>query len=107
MSRSALLLIGLGSLAGLFVAAAAAILPFWIEDPKAVVEFLDRVAPLSRLWRLFWFCLIIGLWPKWVTAVAIWQGWERWRLELALSLRWRAAAWLLVLEWALGGYWLG
>lgn len=59
---------------------------------------LTAARPYLALWRLLLFGVLIGGWRFWIDWLARWAGLDKRRKQEVLALRWRTAAWLLVIE---------
>lgn len=64
----------------------------------AVERALDAAKPYLAAWRLLVFLILIGGWPRWIDVAARRWRWPEAKRRAVLALRWRAVAWLLVIE---------
>ncbi|MGX2040257.1 hypothetical protein ACWJKU_08995 [Methylocaldum sp. MU1018] len=64
----------------------------------AVERALDAATPYLAAWRLLVFLILIGDWPRWIDSAARRRRWPEAKRQAAMALRWRAAAWFLVIE---------
>lgn len=80
--------------------AAALIVAIWvyIAGIESMQQGLTVARPYLALWRLFMFGILIGGWHYWIEWLARWAGLDAHRKQAVLGLRWRTAAWLLVIE---------
>lgn len=91
--------LGLALLAALMLLVGL-VLGVWVyyAGLPAVERALDTAKPYFAAWRVLLFLILIGGWPRWIDAAARWWHWPEAKRREALALRWRTAAWLLVIE---------
>lgn len=65
---------------------------------NAVDARLDAARPWLMGWRVVLFGLVIGFWPQWTGWLAARRQWPPERRQALFDLRWRVAAWGIVLE---------
>lgn len=65
---------------------------------NTVDAHLEAIKPWFMLWRGVLFGLVIGFWPRWVGWLATQRNWPSARRQDLLGLRWRVAAWWVILE---------
>lgn len=65
---------------------------------NAVDAHLTAARPWLMGWRVVLFALVIGFWPQWTGWLATHRNWPAERRQALLGLRWRVAAWWIVLE---------
>lgn len=72
----------------------------WIgaSGMNVVDAHLDAARPWFMVWRIVLFALVIGFWPRWVGWLATQRKWPSARRQDLLGLRWRVAAWWVILE---------
>lgn len=72
----------------------------WIgaSGMNAVDAQLDAARPWLMGWRVVLFASVIGFWPQWTAWLAARRQWPPERRQALLGLRWRVAAWGIVLE---------
>lgn len=72
----------------------------WIgaSGMNAVDAQIDAARPWFMVWRAVFFALVIGFWPRWAGWIATRRNWPAERSQTLLGLRWRVAAWGIVLE---------
>ncbi|MDX1252291.1 MAG: hypothetical protein IDH49_08620 [Gammaproteobacteria bacterium] len=72
----------------------------WIgaSGMNTVDAHLHAAKPWFMLWRVALFALVIGFWPQWTNWLAKRRRWPPERRQALLGLRWRVAAWWVVLE---------
>lgn len=62
----------------------------------AIGETLASLRPWLMGWRLTLYAVLIGGWPWWIAWLGRYRGWDD--TAHLLALRWRLAAWLVLLE---------
>lgn len=72
----------------------------WIDVSglNTVDAHLEAIKPWFMLWRIVLFALVIGSWPHWIGWLATRRNWPSARRQALLGLRWRIAAWWVILE---------
>jgi len=78
----------------------AGVLTVWgrVESPAAIAVHLRAAGPALGVFRLALALVLIGGWPHWVEVLARVYGLSHARQTELARLRWRLAAWLIVLE---------
>lgn len=72
----------------------------WIgaSGTNTVDAYLEVARPWLVVWRVVLFGLVIGFWPRWIGWLATRRNWPSARRQALLGLRWRVAAWWVILE---------
>ena len=89
----------LGLFAGLVL---LAITGLWLwgyaQQQADIAETLQTAQPWLTLWRFIVYGIVLGGWPWWLTGLSRYRKWDESYHAHLLALRWRLAAWLLLLE---------
>lgn len=67
-------------------------------DIETINQFMSDSKPWLGYWRLLLFLTLFGGWNRWSAMYASWASMSPEQLERMISLRWRMAAWTLVME---------
>ncbi|MCF6283407.1 MAG: hypothetical protein L3J28_14600 [Candidatus Polarisedimenticolaceae bacterium] len=70
----------------------------FFENPKAIQGHLEAAKPYLFGWRMLLLGTLITLWPHLMAWFGQHSNWSSEKLNFAISWRWRAALWLLVVE---------
>ena len=78
----------------------AGVLTVWgrVESPAAIAVHLRVAGPALAAFRLALALVLIGGWPHWVEVLARVYRLSPARASDLVQMRWRLAAWLIVLE---------